>query len=68
MRGQIGNLQAGWNALTASKVLKELLDYLHVTRDLLTTHLLDAVVAVVNAENLLAAKDSDADDEDVLAD
>jgi hypothetical protein len=53
---------------TATEILEELLNNLHVARDLLTTHLLDAVVAVVDAEDLLAAKDGNADDEDVLAD
>jgi phosphatidylglycerophosphatase A len=55
-------------SLTASKVFEELLDHLHVAGYLLATHLLDAVIAVVDTENLLAAENSHADDEDVLAD
>lgn len=54
--------------LTASQVFEELLDDLHVTGHLLATHLLDAVVAVVDAEDLFATEESDAEDEDVLAD
>lgn len=54
--------------LTASQVLKELLDYLHVTGDLLASHLLDAIVAIVDTEDLLATKDGHANDKDVLAD
>jgi hypothetical protein len=55
-------------SLTASKVFEELLDNLHVAGHLLASHLLNAVVAVVDAEDFLATKDCDTDGEDVLAD
>jgi hypothetical protein len=39
-----------------------------VARHLLASHLLNTVVAVVDSEDFLAAKDSNADDKDVFAD
>lgn len=54
--------------LTASKILEELLDNLHVAGHLLASHLLNAVIAVVDAEDLFATKDCDTDSEDVFAD
>ena len=38
-----------------------------MARHLLATHLLNAVIAVVDAEDLLATEQRNADDEDVLA-
>lgn len=58
----------GKGELTASQIFEELLNDLHVTRYLLATHLLDAVIAVVDAEDLFATEEGDAEDEDVLAD
>lgn len=53
--------------LTASQVLEELLDDLHMAGDLLASHLLNAVIAVINAEDFLASKDGNAENKNVLA-
>jgi hypothetical protein len=39
-----------------------------MARDLLASHLLNAIIAVVDSENFLAAQERNTDCEDVLAD